>query len=58
MSTLIREDVITVGELPERKPDWLRVKMPSGENYQRLRKLMRAKNLHTVCEEAMCPNLG
>jgi len=58
MSTLIREDEITVGELPERKPDWLRVKMPSGENYQRLRKLMRAKNLHTVCEEAMCPNLG
>ena len=58
MSTLIREDEITVGELPERKPDWLRVKMPSGENYQRLRKLMRAKNLHTVCEEAMCPNIG
>ena len=58
MSMLIREDEITVGELPERKPDWLRVKMPSGENYQRLRKLMRAKNLHTVCEEAMCPNLG
>ena len=58
MSTLISKDEITVGELPERKPDWLRVKMPSGENYQRLRKLMRAKNLHTVCEEAMCPNLG
>jgi lipoic acid synthetase len=58
MSTIIPVDEITVAETRERKPDWLRVKMPSGENYQRLKKLMQAKNLHTVCEEAMCPNLG
>jgi len=58
MSTIIPVDEIIVGETRERKPDWLRVKMPSGENYQRLKKLMQAKNLHTVCEEAMCPNLG
>jgi lipoic acid synthetase len=42
----------------ERKPDWLRVKMPSGQQYHELKTLMRAKTLHTVCEEAMCPNIG
>jgi lipoic acid synthetase len=41
-----------------RKPDWLRVRMPSGETYQSVRRLMRSKALHTVCEEAMCPNIG
>jgi lipoic acid synthetase len=57
-STLIREDEIDVGRLPQRKPEWLRVKMPGGQNYRHIRGLMRAKTLHTVCEEAMCPNLG
>ncbi len=42
----------------QRKPEWLRVRMPSGETYQRVRQLMRSKALHTVCEEAMCPNIG
>ncbi len=41
-----------------RKPEWLRVRMPSGETYNRVRQLMRSKALHTVCEEAMCPNIG
>jgi lipoic acid synthetase len=58
MSSVIREDEIGVAPPPGRKPDWLRVKMPAGENYSRLKHLMRAKNLHTVCEEAMCPNIG
>jgi len=58
MSAIIREDEIGVGELPRRKPDWLRVKMPAGQKYRDLKALMRAKTLHTVCEEAMCPNLG
>jgi lipoic acid synthetase len=43
---------------PLRRPDWIRVKAPSGETYQRLQKLMRQKSLHTVCEEAGCPNMG
>ena len=43
---------------PQRRPDWLRVRAPSGENYERLLTLMRSKSLHTVCEEAMCPNIG
>lgn len=58
MSTIIHKDQITLGVNHQRKPEWLRVKMPSGENYQQVKKLMQAKNLHTVCEEAMCPNLG
>ncbi len=45
-------------DLPKRKPDWLRVRLPSGPEYQRVRKLMRGHRLNTVCEEAMCPNLG
>ena len=44
--------------LPERKPAWLKVRAPGGENYVRLRHLMRDLQLHTVCEEAHCPNVG
>ena len=44
--------------LPERKPSWLKVKAPGGETYTRLRHLMRELDLHTVCEEARCPNIG
>jgi lipoic acid synthetase len=44
--------------LPERKPSWLKVRAPGGENYARLRHLMRDLSLHTVCEEAHCPNVG
>ncbi len=40
------------------KPPWLRVKPPSSEATQRVRRLVRAKNLNTVCEEARCPNLA
>ena len=41
-----------------RKPPWLRVKMPSGETFFALKRLVRQHRLHTVCEEAMCPNIG
>jgi lipoic acid synthetase len=44
--------------LPERKPSWLKVRAPGGVNYSRLRHLMRDLDLHTVCEEAHCPNVG
>ncbi|HJS28808.1 MAG TPA: lipoyl synthase, partial [Anaerolineales bacterium] len=43
---------------PQRRPEWIRVRAPSGEAYERVQELMRAKSLHTVCEEARCPNLG
>ncbi len=45
-------------ERPKRRPPWLRVRAPSGEDYRWLKQLMRAKQLHTVCEEAHCPNIG
>ena len=41
-----------------RRPDWLRVKAPVSKAYNETRKLMRAHNLVTVCEEAACPNIG
>jgi len=41
-----------------RKPEWLKVKAPGSPGYQRLRTLMRELKLHTVCEEARCPNIG
>ncbi|PZP87102.1 MAG: lipoyl synthase [Azospirillum brasilense] len=40
------------------KPDWIRVRAPQSEGYKSTRDLMRANNLHTVCEEAACPNIG
>lgn len=42
----------------QRKPDWIRVKAPVSKEYAETRKLMRALNLNTVCEEAACPNIG
>ncbi len=43
---------------PPRRPEWIRVRAPGGETYEQVRLLMRSKALHTVCEEAMCPNIG
>jgi lipoyl synthase len=43
---------------PLRRPEWIKVRAPTGETYEHLQTLMRSKALHTVCEEAMCPNLG
>jgi lipoic acid synthetase len=40
------------------KPDWLRVRIPTGEAYQRVRRTVREHRLATVCEESMCPNIG
>jgi lipoic acid synthetase len=42
----------------ERKPDWLKVKLPGGDNFKEVRESLRAKGLYTVCEEAGCPNIG
>src|ERR1043165_4896399 len=40
------------------KPEWLKVRAPGGETYQRLKQTFRTLDLHTVCEEARCPNVG
>ncbi len=47
-----------VEPLPDRKPSWLKVKAPGGQKYLGLKNLMRDLDLHTVCEEAHCPNVG
>jgi lipoic acid synthetase len=43
---------------PRRHPDWIKARIPSGETYQELRRLLHGLSLHTVCEEAHCPNVG
>jgi lipoyl synthase len=43
---------------PLRKPDWIRVRAPSSPRFHEIKKILRAHNLHTVCEEASCPNIG
>ncbi|MDH3198593.1 MAG: lipoyl synthase [Candidatus Krumholzibacteria bacterium] len=43
---------------PERKPPWLKVKAPGGPTYAQVKRMMRELGLHTVCEEAHCPNVG
>lgn len=47
-------------ELPARpkRPDWLRVKLPYGENFKKVREIIDSHKLHTVCESARCPNMG
>ena len=51
---------LPVVDKPERKkkPDWLRVKLPVGENYAKVRKLVDQHKLHTICESGNCPNMG
>lgn len=44
--------------IQRRHPDWLKVRLPSGENFYRLKGLMHTAKLHTICEEARCPNIG
>ncbi len=41
-----------------RRPEWLKVRAPGGDNYAKLKTMMRSKKLHTVCEEARCPNIS
>src|SRR5947207_166656 len=49
--------LVPVGDKPP-KPEWLKVRAPGSPTYLRLKGLMRELNLHTVCEEAQCPNIG
>jgi len=44
--------------MPRRHPDWIKVKNPGSPNYLRLKRILRDRNLHSVCEEARCPNIG
>lgn len=54
------EPVTTTGTTPEKikKPDWLRVRLPIGEAYTKVRSLVDTHKLHTICESGNCPNMG
>ena len=54
----IAENTDHVGEERLRKPRWIRAQFPGGEEVQRMKALMREQKLHSVCEEASCPNIG
>jgi len=49
---------LQIQQQPFDKPEWLRVRYPSGENYDKIKEILRNRNLHTVCEEAHCPNIA
>ena len=51
-------DLPLIQEPPKRKPDWLRVKLPVGPDYARVRNLVDTHKLHTICESGNCPNMG
>lgn len=56
------EEIVKPGELNalgfKRKPSWLRVKLPTGEEYKKVRSLVSEHKLHTICESGNCPNMG
>ena len=52
---IYRKDSVPVRE---KKPEWLKISIPTGQVYGEVRKIVKEHRLHTVCEEAMCPNIG
>ena len=49
---------LPITEKRQKRPDWLRVKLPIGENYKKVRRLVDEYNLHTICQSGNCPNMG
>ena len=61
MTSVSLSSMVLASEPPDfrqRKPPWIRARLPGGEKYHDLRRLITSHNLHTVCEEARCPNMG
>ncbi len=52
------ETTSVVTEAPKRRPDWLRVKLPTGEAYRKVRSIVSEHKLHTICQSGNCPNMG
>ncbi len=57
-SKTARIPIKVIGAEPLRKPDWIRVRAPSSPRFHEIKRILREHNLHTVCEEASCPNIG
>jgi lipoic acid synthetase len=55
---MIDQPITSNSESRPKKPDWLRVKLPIGENYKHVRSLVDTHKLHTICESGNCPNMG
>lgn len=58
MSFVSLDSITEAPPQPRRRPEWIKVRVPGGDSYDNLKTLMRSKQLHTVCEEAHCPNIG
>lgn len=52
------ETIVAEGQERVKKPDWLRVKLPIGENYRKVRDIVGEHKLHTICQSGNCPNMG
>lgn len=55
---LARIPVKVIPQIPLKKPEWIRVQAPSGSRFREIKNILRENNLHSVCEEASCPNIG
>ncbi|WP_459967394.1 lipoyl synthase [Paenibacillus sp. JCM 10914] len=53
----MRKKVFSLSKTKQPKPDWIKIKLTTGDNYKEIKSMMRSKTLHTVCEEARCPNI-
>lgn len=58
ISNLPQSEVPVTERKREKKPDWLRVKLPTGEKYRHVRSLVDQYKLHTICQSGNCPNMG
>ncbi len=58
MSIVKLDTIKETSPKPKRRPEWIKVRVPGGDEYDYLKGLMRSKQLHTVCEEAHCPNIA
>ena len=52
------ETIVAEGQVRVKKPDWLRVKLPTGENYRKVRDIVGEHKLRTICQSGNCPNMG
>ncbi|MBP7409459.1 MAG: lipoyl synthase [Flavobacteriales bacterium] len=52
------ETNLVEGQVRVKKPDWLRVKLPTGESYRKVREIVGEHKLHTICQSGNCPNMG
>ena len=53
-----KSDNADLKDVKSRKPKWLKVKLPTGEAYKKVREITKSRNLHTICESGNCPNMG